>query len=407
MSLPRDQRIDAINHVLLEIAEGNFQHLAPISDNFDEIDAIASGINMLSEELRDTVISRNYLNSVLRGIVDMLIIFDKNFKIKQVNRKVCELLEQPESYFLNQPVDILFDGRKARFVSELKENVRKNEHLYNIETSFKMPRSGKLPVALSLSILKNNRSTSGYVLIAKDLKQIQLTSKALRQRNEELKTLIYRVSHDLKGPLASMLGLFQVIEQTEVDFTMLQYYVSLIKQSADKLNTTLTGLLEIGITDRGKIEVQKFDITQVIADIIDSFANYPNRDQIEMTLEAEPPVLFTSSEKLCRSIIQNLVENGIKYHNPRNDLSFLKISAKNARGGIDLIVKDNGEGMDKSVLDRAFDMFFRGNQSSSGSGLGLFIVKTNVEKLGGDLKIKSKPKEGTEVRIYLPSLDNF
>jgi len=102
-----------------------------------------------------------------------------------------------------------------------------------------------------------------------------------------------------------------------------------------------------------------------------------------------------------------LVENGIKYHSPRNHASFLKISAKNARGGLDLIVKDNGEGMDKSVLDRAFDMFFRGNQSSSGSGLGLFIVKTNVEKLGGELKVKSKPKEGTEVRIYLPSLDNF
>ncbi|MEM9672082.1 MAG: ATP-binding protein [Bacteroidota bacterium] len=407
MSVPRDQRIDAINHVLLEIAEGNFQHLAPVSDNFDEIDAIASGINMLSEELRDTVISRNYLNSVLRGIVDMLIIFDKNFKMKQVNHKVCELLEQSESYFVNQPINILFDGRKARFIKELKENVRNNEHLYNIETSFKMPRSGKLPVALSLSTLRNNRAINGYVLIAKDLKQIQLTSDALRQRNEELKTLIYRVSHDLKGPLASMLGLFQVIEQTEIDHQDLQYYVSLIKQSADKLNTTLTGLLEIGITDRTKIDVQKFDIAQVISDIIDSFANYPNRDQVKVTLEADSPVMFTSSEKLFRSILQNLVENGIKYYNPRNDTSFLRISAKNARGGIDLVVKDNGEGMDKTVLDRAFDMFFRGNQSSAGSGLGLFIVKTNVEKLGGDLKVKSKPKEGTEVRIYLPSLDKF
>ncbi|MGD1892207.1 MAG: sensor histidine kinase, partial [Cyclobacteriaceae bacterium] len=159
--------------------------------------------------------------------------------------------------------------------------------------------------------------------------------------------------------------------------------------------------------DRTKIDVQKSDIAQVISDIIDSFANNPNRDQVKVTLEADSPVMFTSSEKLFRSILQNLVENGIKYYNPRNDTSFLRISAKNARGGIDLVVKDNGEGMDKTVLDRAFDMFFRGNQSSAGSGLGLFIVKTNVEKLGGDLKVKSKPKEGTEVRIYLPSLDKF
>lgn len=407
MSLPRDQRIDAINHVLLEIAEGNFQQLAPVSDRFDDVDAIASGINMLSEELRDTVISRNYLNSVLRGIVDMLIIFDKNLKIKQVNRKVCELLDQSESYFLDRPIDILFDGRKAKFVRDLKKDLKEKEHLYNIETSFKIPRSGKLPVALSLSVLKNNRTASGYVLIAKDLKHIQLTSNALRQKNEELKTLIYRVSHDLKGPLASMLGLFQVIEQTETDFPTLQYYVSLIKQSADKLNTTLTGLLEIGITDRAKIDVQTFDVAQIIKDIIESFANYPNRDRIEVLFEADQPVLFTSSEKLFRSILQNLIENGIKYQKSRNDSSFLEISAKKRRGGIDLMIKDNGEGMDKAVLDRAFDMFFRGNQSSSGSGLGLFIVKSNVEKLGGELRIKSKPKEGTEVRIYLPSLNKF
>ncbi|MEQ9438626.1 MAG: ATP-binding protein [Cyclobacteriaceae bacterium] len=407
MSLPRDQRIDAINQVLLEIAEGNFQQLAPVSDNFDEIDAIASGINMLSEELRDTVISRNYLNSVLRSIVDMLIIFDEDFRIKQVNRKVCELLEQPESYFLDKPFESLFDGRKAKFIRQLKNSLRDHEHLYNVETTLKVPRKGQLPVVLSLSSLKNNHSITGYVLIAKDLKQIQLTANALKEKNEELKTFIYRVSHDLKGPLASMLGLFQVIEQTDTDLPTLQYYVSLIKKSALKLNTTLTGLLEIGITDRTKVVVQTFNATQLINDTIDSFLNYPNRDRVNISLQANAQVRFTSSEKLFHSILQNLIENGIKYQNPRNESSFLKISAKPNHGGLELLVRDNGEGMEKNVLDRAFDMFYRGHEASSGSGLGLFIVKSNVEKLGGDLKIKSKPREGTEIKIYLPSLDKF
>nr|WKN36834.1 ATP-binding protein [Tunicatimonas sp. TK19036] len=407
MSLPRDRRIDAINQVLLEIAEGNFQQLAPVSDNFDEIDAIASGINMLSEELRETVISRNYLNSVLRSIVDMLIIFDENFYIKQVNRKVCELLEKPESYFIDQPFDRLFDGRKAKFIRQLKNALQQQDYIYNIETSFKVPRKGKLPVALSLSTLKNNLSITGYVLIAKDLKQIQLTSKALKDKNEELKTFIYRVSHDLKGPLASMLGLFQVIEQTQTDLPTLEYYTSLIKQSALKLNTTLTGLLEIGITDRSKLVVQTFDAVKVIHDIIDSFHNYPHRERVDISLAVNSSVRFTSSEKLFRSILQNLIENGIKYQNLRSDNAFIKISAKFTRGGLDITVRDNGEGMEKQVLDRAFDMFYRGNQASSGSGLGLFIVKTNIEKLGGDLKIKSKPREGTELRIFLPSLDKF
>lgn len=70
--LTKQQQIEQINQVLIELAGGNYHQTAPISDAFDEIDAIASGVNMLSEELRDTVISRNYLDSVLRSIVDML-----------------------------------------------------------------------------------------------------------------------------------------------------------------------------------------------------------------------------------------------------------------------------------------------------------------------------------------------
>ena len=407
MTLNRDERIDAINQALLEIAEGNFRYLAPVSDELDDIDAIASGVNMLSEELRDTVISRNYLNSILGGIVDMLIIFDKHLRIKRVNSKVCELLAQPDSYFIDQPMDILFDGRKTKFIANLKDSLQKKENIYNLEASFKTSDSGRLPVTISLSRLQDNRESIGYVLIAKDLQHIQLTSDALRQKNDELKTLVYRVSHDLKGPLASMQGLLQVIEQTETDLPTLHYYISLIKQSADKLHSTLMGLLEIGVSDRTKLTMQSFDVYDCICDVIESLANYPNRDNINITIEYDSPVLFTSSEKLFRSVFQNLVENSIKYHQYLNNTPFIKISIKPWRGGIEVTVKDNGEGMNKAILDRAFDMFYRGNQTSSGSGLGLFIVKSNVEKLGGDLKIKSKPDHGTEVKIYLPSLDKF
>lgn len=104
----KHQQIEQINQVLIEIAGGNFHYFAPISDNFDEIDAIASGVNMLSEELRDTVISRNYLNSVLRSIVDMLFIFDEQFIIQQITPKACELLKKPEDYFIGRPMNILF-----------------------------------------------------------------------------------------------------------------------------------------------------------------------------------------------------------------------------------------------------------------------------------------------------------
>lgn len=397
-------QIEQINEVLLEIAGGNYQLLAPVSDDFNEIDAIASGINMLSEELRDTVISRNYLDSVLRSIVDMLFIFDEHFIIQQISPKVGELLNQPESNFIGQPINTLFDGRKKRFIQRLKENVSKQGELHNVETSFKKSTKEKLPVTVSLFTLKDNRKlTTGYLMVAEDVKEKLVTSSALKSRNEELKTLIYRTSHDLRGPLASMLGLFSVLESEKQDLPTLQKYLSYLKKSAEKLNNTLSGLLEIGIVDQAAPNFRKFDLSKTIEEVTQSLANYPGRDQVEIKVLAREGLAIDSNEKLIRSVLQNLVENSIKYRKPNKKVpSLIRLSARAQKGDVIISIKDNGQGMDRAVLKRAFDMFYRGNEESKGSGLGLFIVKTNIEKLKGEIKVKSKLNEGTEVRICLP-----
>ena len=129
MASSKNRRIEEINRVLIKIADGNFGAKSDISDQFDDIDAIASGINMLSEELRDSVFTKNYLDSVLKGIVDMLLIFDEQFIVTSVNPKTCELLDKPASYFLGQSIDFLFAKSKASFVQKLKESVRREEQV--------------------------------------------------------------------------------------------------------------------------------------------------------------------------------------------------------------------------------------------------------------------------------------
>lgn len=404
MNFSKQLQIEQINEVLLEIAGGNYHQQAPISDDFNEIDAIASGINMLSEELRDTVISRNYLDSVLRSIVDMLFIFDEDFTILQITPKVCELLKQPERHFIGKSINTLFDGRKKKFLQRMKDQLLLEGKLHNIETSFKIPNKEKLPVTVSLFTLKDNRHvTTGYLMVAEDIKEKLVTSSALKTRNEELKTLIYRTSHDLKGPLASMLGLFSILEKEKQDLPTLQFYLGHLKKSAEKLNRTLSELLEIGIVDQSEPSAKKFNLGTSIHEVVNSLENYPGREQVEIKINAEKNLQISSSEKLLRSVLQNLIENSIKYRKPnKREPSVIRVSARTLKEKVLISVKDNGQGMDKMVLKRAFDMFYRGNEDSKGSGLGLFIVKTNIEKLKGEIKISSKRFEGTETRIILP-----
>ena len=409
MTRSRDQRIEEINQVLISIAEGDFEAKSSISDQFDDIDAIASGINMLSEELRDSVFTKNYLDSVLKGVVDMLIIFDDRFTITSVNQKTCELLDQPPNYFIGQPIEFLFPKKKATFIQGLKETMCEEEHVYNVETEFHIRRKVALPVTLSLSALKKHQhhTVTGYLLIAKDLKQILLTSKALKQRNKELKTLLYKVSHDLQGPLASILGLFQVIDQTDHDLDTLRYYVSLVKRSTDKLEKTVRGLLELGVNDEAQQQLTSFDVKQAIEKVVSELSDVVDQQEVIVEILAPKPVLLTSEERLFRLIVQNIVENSIKYRRTNIDRSVVRIVVRANQRGVTLLIKDNGQGMSRHVQKRAFDMFYRGNPASQGSGLGLAIVKSNVERLGGEVSLKSKLQEGTEIRLFLPSIDRF
>ena len=402
----QDQRIEEINQMLMNLAEGNFSAKAPLSHRLDGIDAIAAGINMLGEELRNSVIAKDYLDSVLCGVVDVLIIFDEDFTITRVNDKACELLNKTEALLLGQPLESLFAKKNASFSLRLKQLAQQQEPLYNIETSFRIQRTTALPVTLSLSVLKQRDTVTGYLLIAKNLKQILLTSKALEQRNEELKTLIYKVSHDLQGPLASILGLFQVIEQSAHEPDTLPHYLSLIKRSANKLERSVKGLVELGMDDAHQ-QLTTFEVKRSVEEVVRSLSDLTDRDKVAIKVKISKPLQLRSEERLFQLMVQHLLENAIKYRRTNIEDSYVHIHIRDHQRGVSLTIKDNGQGMSRHVQRRAFDMFYRGNPASQGSGLGLTIVKSNVEKLGGEVAIKSKLQQGTNVRLLLPSIDKF
>ena len=350
-------------------------------------------------------ITESYVDSLLGSITDMLIIFDDTFTIRYVNNRVCQLLNYSREALLGENISQLFLKRSHKFLTRLQKDVQIEQHIYNRENRFRVRNKKSLPVSISFSILRNNDRSTGYVLIAKDIKQFLLATDALEQKNEELKTLVYRVSHDLKGPLASVTGLFELLDYEDEDIDILKHYLKLIKDSTRKLERTLNGLLELGLSTNVNLISQGFNVRACIEDIIQSFEGYPGRENVIILLSANPEIVINTEEKVFRSIIQNLIENSIKYRKHHVSDTVTKISARKYKNGIKVKVKDNGQGMSRQIQQRAFDMFYRGNQSSEGSGLGLFIVKSNVEKLGGEIKIKSQIDHGTEMWIYLPSFN--
>lgn len=395
-----EKRLEQINNIILDIASGNLSGKVEVTSAFDEIDAIASGINMLGEELRATMIDRNYFDSVLKSIGDILIIFDNLFKINQINSKALELLGYQEADILSKDINFLFN--EERDAQEFRALLDESGKIYNKESQFLLASGDTLPVAISVSeIAASGEKPKGYVLLAKDLKQFYVFSDALKKKNKELETFVYKVSHDLKGPVASLMGLLDLVLNGKDDDKAL--YLDMMKQSLQKLDKSIVSLLNFTLANKTDLAVSDIPLRQLIEEILDSLRAFPGRTDVEFIINISDKIRITTVPELLTSILQNFLENAIKYRNPGTS-STVHIVTSQVQRAINICIRDNGIGMSPQVRERAFDMYFRGDTGAPGSGLGLYITRNNIEKIGGHVELRSEESKGTEVLLTLPNL---
>jgi PAS domain S-box-containing protein len=336
-----------------------------------------------------------------KSVSDMVISFDHNFIVTYLNEKAAQLLNYKQEELIGFHIIELFPKSQLEFLEVLLQEALEKRQIYNRRSCFCVRGKKQLPVSISFSSIAQDDNTS-FIMIAKDDRQLVRATEELKKKNAELETLIYRISHDLKGPLASMNGLFQLMELEADNPEAIQNYMQLIKKSAQRLEEKLLGLLELGLAKKDGVEYTSIPVREKLKEIIADLQPFPGKDKVIIHLTATESFNFHTEEKLFQSIMQNLIENSIKYRKPNIEDAVTKVSVRKYKNGIKIKVKDNGLGMDKDLQKRAFDMFYRGHNHTEGSGLGMFIVKTHVEKLGGEIGIKSTPQMGTEVWVYLP-----
>ncbi|WP_420317793.1 ATP-binding protein [Ekhidna sp.] len=217
----------------------------------------------------------------------------------------------------------------------------------------------------------------------------------------ELDSFFYRISHDLKGPITSLMSLTYVAKLEVKDETSLRFIDDYEKQ-ANRLNTILDGLLNLTKMSFNEDRKQEIDFEKIIYDCITSYKFLPNYDKVEFKIAVDPTIKYEAEWALVNTIVQNLIENGIKYARVEENNPFISISAKEENNKILISATDNGIGMDEETVDKIFTMFFRVNRKIEGTGLGLHILKRAIERLNGDVNVESKLGEGTTFTISLP-----
>lgn len=229
------------------------------------------------------------------------------------------------------------------------------------------------------------------------------TTERLKEINKELDTFVYKATHDLRGPLSSTLGLVNLMKSEIKDEEALNY-VDMISESTQRLDTILLELLEVSTIKHSSLKFSQIKFNKLIPEIYKSLNNKADTDEISFDLKIKEDDSYYSDKTILTSIFQNLLDNAIKYRRTKGkNPPSIKVTVKTNESGVDIEVQDNGCGIQDAAKDKVFDMFFRGDLYSKGSGLGLYIVKTSVNKLGGNIDFESSKNKGTTFRVFIPN----
>jgi signal transduction histidine kinase len=241
----------------------------------------------------------------------------------------------------------------------------------------------------------------------------QLQKKALLKSNDELKksnkeldSFVYSVSHDLRAPLSSMLGVVGLCEMGTLDPFMTKN-VTLLKTSIKKLDGFIMDILDYSRNSRLEVDRQEIHFADLLTDISGNlkFMGADDQKTVDIRTTIRNGVAFYSDKTRIGIILNNLISNSIRYQNPQAADPYVEVNVDVSESAADIRVRDNGIGIDKENQAKVFNMFYRVSSKSIGSGLGLYIVKEAVEKLHGAIELRSEPGKGCEFSIHLPNLD--
>jgi signal transduction histidine kinase len=221
----------------------------------------------------------------------------------------------------------------------------------------------------------------------------------LKQRNFELEQILYRTSHDLRTPIASMEGLIQILDQkhNSADDAIVQKHLMAMVHQMKEVLDSLGNLAEASFE---RLTIEKIEVEDLFRQAIGSLANLSNYENVDFRLAVPPGATLYTDVKLMRKVLRAVISNAVIFRDPdKNGVVCLSIIQNENTTAIE--VTDDGEGIIPEARERIFEMFYRGSKRSTGLGLGLYIVKRILHRMNGSIEMSSEPGR-TTFSIVLP-----
>jgi len=350
------------------------------------------------------------------SLINLLDLYEKNNNGFSVIKYYRELVSVNDTLFVMDQSNKILQVSALRELEAHKQEVEQLRSLARIEAINAAQKSQALTLyAYLIALLLITLVLVGYIAYSRKKSQNQLAeinkqleakvlerTSQLKSAYEELETYFYKASHDLRGPITTLLGLVQLLKTNTDSHEMEKIHLH-IEQTVDRQLNMVNKIQSLNSVLKTDVTEELVELNREIDEILRKQEVQINEKKIQVIVNLKVDKVM-SSPSLLTTILENLIDNSITYSNNVNPQIILESKTKD--GITELSITDNGEGIHQNIKENLYKMFFRGSMTSSGSGLGLYIAKKSAEKLGASIAFESIPFERTVFTIQLKNTDH-
>ena len=409
-------RSDRTDFDILQFKDGRIfeRHYNPLVLNKNRVGKVwsfrdATDRKKAEEKLRN---SENKLRAFFRSMPDASVLLGRNFEILAFSDAGYDLNASTYGTELHEGdifIDKIFPEVRPLIIEfvlkALNGEISKGEFpIPNIKTGHSV-----WWLAVFMPAYDSDGNIFGVVANStniNDIKRAELKLKKqfeeLQKTNHELDHFVYSVSHDLRAPLASILGLITVAEMERPAATF-KNYLAMMRSSINRLDGFIKDILDYSRNSRMDVQPESINFHKLIGEIQNNFKLINGAERLKIDVVIEDTVTFYSDRRRIEILLNNLLSNSIKYQDFQKGSAFVFIHIVTSADKASIKFSDNGIGIEEKHLDKIFDMFYRASEDSKGSGIGLYIAKETIAKLGGTIKVESEFGLSTTFEITIPN----
>ena len=426
--------------------------------SMDEIGQLAAAFNDMTEKLRSTTVSREYMEKMIDSMNDVLIVISPEGVVQSVNRAYCELFEYPAGDIVGRRIEEFGEHDATLCMYPAFKRALSDGRVQGVECACRKSNGEYIPMLFSMAVMKDDSyNPQAVICAAQNISNLKKVQAALHKKQTEMEVInrnleqivasrtaelaigneglrlevaerkkkteelqaardaaesankaksefLANMSHEMRTPLNSIIGGAEYLDG-DLHTPEQQRCLTMIRQAGESLLVLINDLIDMSRIEAGQLEIIKrpFDLPDTMERVMLMLGRGADKKQIRLNMDMAPevPRLLVGDQMRLHQVMVNLLSNAIKFTDVNGSIQVSVTSADEQDGQIPVTfeVRDTGIGIDQNKLKMIFESFTQADASITrrygGSGLGLAISRKLVEAMNGSIMVESMPGVGS------------